>query len=84
MKVGGSPVNQFFSENRVASGSRSIMGMMREAGLVRKQPGSHTYKQATVARFYIPNLLNRELDVILPNQVCVAHSTKFSAQARWH
>ena len=59
-----SQVNQLFSESRGAAGSRSILGMMREdgvvigrfqvrslmreLGLVSKQPGSHAYKQATV------------------------------------
>ncbi len=54
-----------------SAGSRSILGMlrvdgvtigrfrvrrlMRELGLVSKQPGSHAYKQATVERPDIPN-----------------------------
>ncbi|MGY0523086.1 IS3 family transposase, partial [Pseudomonas aeruginosa] len=58
-----------------SAGSRSILGMlreegvtigrfrvrrlMRELGLVSKQPGSHAYKQATVERPDIPNRLNR-------------------------
>ena len=60
-----SQVNQLFSESRGAAGSRSIMSMlredgvvigrfqvrnlMRELGLVSKQPGSHAYKQATAS-----------------------------------
>lgn len=79
-----SRVNQLFTQSRGSAGSRSILGMlredgveigrfrvrrlMRELGLVSKQLGSHTYKQATVERPDIPNLLNREFDVQHPNQ----------------
>ncbi|MED5027796.1 IS3 family transposase, partial [Pseudomonas aeruginosa] len=71
-----SQVNQLFSQSRGSAGSRSILGMlreegvtigrfrvrrlMRELGLVSKQPGSHAYKQAMVERPDIPNRLNRE------------------------
>jgi len=95
-----SQVNQLFSESRGAAGSRSILGMMREDGvvigrfqvrslmrelrLVSKQPGSHAYKQATVERPDIPNLLNRELTVERPNQVWCDDITYIWAQGRWH
>ncbi|KAB0701327.1 IS3 family transposase, partial [Pseudomonas aeruginosa] len=77
--------NQLFSQSRGSAGSRSILGMlreegvtigrfrvrrlMRELGLVSKQPGSHAYKQATVERPDIPNRLNREFATEHPNQV---------------
>lgn len=95
-----SQVNQFFSESRGAAGSRSIMGMMRESGvmigrfqvrslmrelgLVSKQPGSHAYRSATVERPDIPNLLNREFTVERPNQVWCGDITYVWAQGRWH
>lgn len=66
-----SRVNELFSQSRGSAGSRSILGMlreegmtigrfrvrrlMRELGLVSKQPGSLAYKQATVERPDIPN-----------------------------
>jgi putative transposase len=37
--------------------------LMRELALVSKQRGSHAYKQATVERPDIPNILNWEFDV---------------------
>lgn len=65
-----SQVNQLFNQSRGSAGSRSILGMLREdgisigrfrvrrlireLGLVSKQPGSHAYKQATVERPDIP------------------------------
>ena len=80
-----SQVDQLFGESRGAAGSRSIMSMlredgvaigrfrvrslMRELGLVCRQPGSHRYKHATVERPDIPNLLNRKFAVGRPNQV---------------
>jgi putative transposase len=80
-----SRVNELFTQSRSAAGSRSIVsmmqedgeqigrfkvrGLMRELGLISKQPGSHAYKKATVERPDIPNTLNREFDVPEPNKV---------------
>ncbi|ELL4312161.1 TPA: IS3 family transposase [Pseudomonas aeruginosa] len=95
-----SQVNQLFSQSRGSAGSRSILGMlreegvtigrfrvrrlMRELGLVSKQPGSHAYKQATVERPDIPNRLNREFATEHPNQVWCGDITYVWAQGRWH
>ncbi|MEI0902619.1 IS3 family transposase [Pseudomonas aeruginosa] len=95
-----SQVNQLFSQSRGSAGSRSILGilreegvtigryrvrrLMRELGLVSKQPGSHAYKQATVERPDIPNRLNREFAVQRPNQVWCGDITYIWAQGRWH
>ncbi|MFG8318507.1 IS3-like element IS222 family transposase [Pseudomonas aeruginosa] len=95
-----SQVNQLFSQSRGSAGSRSILGMlreegvtigrfrvsrlMRELGLVSKQPGSHAYKQATVERPDIPNRLNREFATEHPNHVWCGDITYVWAQGRWH
>ncbi|MBH9547532.1 IS3 family transposase [Pseudomonas aeruginosa] len=95
-----SQVNQLFSQSRGSAGSRSILGMlreegvtigrfrvrrlMRELGLVSKQPGSHAYKQATVEQPDIPNRLNREFATEHPNQVWCGDITYVWAQGRWH
>ncbi|NRS57460.1 IS3 family transposase [Pseudomonas aeruginosa] len=95
-----SQVNQLFNQSRGSAGSRSILGMlredgvsigrfrvrrlMRELGLVSKQPGSHAYKQATVERPDIPNRLNREFTTERPNQVWCGDITYIWAQGRWH
>ncbi|MCF5058652.1 IS3 family transposase [Pseudomonas proteolytica] len=95
-----SRVNELFSQSRGSAGSRSILGMlredgvtigrfrvrrlMRELGLVSKQPGSHAYKQATVERPDIPNRLNREFAVQHPNRVWCGDITYIWAQGRWH
>jgi putative transposase len=78
-------VNQAFKISRGSAGSRTIKiklneqgieigrfkvrRLMAEAGLISKQPGSHVYKQATVERPDIPNVLNRQFDVDHTNQV---------------
>ncbi|MEQ0882228.1 IS3 family transposase [Pseudomonas aeruginosa] len=95
-----SRVNELFNQSRGSAGSRSILGMLREdgveigrfrvrrlmrdLGLVSKQPGSHAYKQATVERPDIPNRLNREFAVQRPNQVWCGDITYVWAQGRWH
>lgn len=50
-------------------GQLKVRGLMRELGLISKQPGSHAYQKTTVERPDIPNILNREFDVPAPNQV---------------
>ncbi|MBV4473623.1 IS3 family transposase [Pseudomonas botevensis] len=95
-----SRVNELFTQSRSAAGSRSIVSMMQEDGeqigrfkvrglmrelkLVSKQPGSHAYKQATVERPDIPNILNREFEVPAPNQVWCGDITYVWAQGKWH
>tara|TARA_R100000935_G_scaffold25172_1_gene44914 strand:+ start:336 stop:1193 length:858 start_codon:yes stop_codon:yes gene_type:complete len=94
-----SKVNQLFNESRSSAGSRTIMGSMREEGyqigrfkvrslmrdlgLVSKQPGRHAYKSATVERVDIPNHLNREFAVQAPNQAWCGDITYIWAQGRW-
>lgn len=86
-------------QSRGSAGSRSILGMlrergvtigrykvrslMREAGLVCKQPGKHAYKRATIERVDIPNTLNREFQVSGPNQIWCGDITYIWAHGRW-
>jgi putative transposase len=78
-------VKQVFKVSRGSAGSRTIKTklngqgidigrfkvsrLMAESDLVCKQPGPHAYKQATVERPDIPNVLNRQFDVDRANQV---------------
>lgn len=61
-----------------------VRGLMRELALVSKQRGSHAYKQATVERPDIPNILNREFEVLALNQVWCGDITYIWAQGTWH
>ncbi|MFQ1771304.1 hypothetical protein ACK37C_10970 [Aeromonas veronii] len=54
-------------------GRFKVRNLMKEAGLVSKQPGAHRYKVAQSERPDIPNLLAREFDVQQPNQVWRYH-----------
>lgn len=80
-----SRINELFSQSRSSAGSRSIVamlkdegtevgrfkvrGLMKEQGLISKQPGSHAYKKSTVERPDIPNILDRQFTVAAPNRV---------------
>ncbi len=92
-------VNEIFKCSRSAAGSRTIVGLlneqgitigrfkvrslMREAGLICKQPGPHKYKKATVERPDIPNELDRQFNVPRPNQVWCGDITYIWAGSRW-
>lgn len=57
---------------------------MNELGLICKQPGRHTYKQATVERLDIPNVLNRAFEPENANQVWCGDITYIWTGNRWH
>ena len=92
-------VNQKFTQSRGAAGSRTIKAMlnqddiqigrfkvsrlMKECGLSCKQPGSHSYKKATVERPDIPNKLDRQFTVKAPNKVWCGDITYIWAGNRW-
>ena len=65
-------------------GRFKVRRLMRELELVSKQPGSHTYKKATVERPDIPSILNPKFDVEAPNQVWCGDITYIWAQGKWH
>ncbi|WP_139329132.1 IS3 family transposase [Aeromonas hydrophila] len=89
-----------FKESRGSAGSRALMSMMRalghqigrfkvrrlmkEAGLVSKQPGAHRYQVARSERQDIPNHLAREFAAPQPNQVWCGDITYVWAGGRWH
>lgn len=92
-------IHQLFTQSRSAAGSRSLQGqlntegveigrfkvrrLMKELGLVSKQPGRHTYKQVTAERPDIPNVLNREFDVDTPDTAWCGDITYIWAGNRW-
>lgn len=57
--------------------------LMKEQGLVSKQPGPHAYKPATVEHLETPNRLNREFTVAAPDQVWCSDITYIWAGSRW-
>lgn len=95
-----SELRRLFKASRGSAGSRSLKSMMqelgyqvgrfkvrnliKEAGLMSKQPGSHAYKTAQVERPDIPNRLERQFDIAKPNQVWCGDITYIWAGSRWH
>lgn len=93
-------LSELFNSSRGSAGSRTLMGMLQEdghsigrfkvrrlmkaLGLISKQPGPHAYKTATVERPDIPNLLQREFDVVSPNTVWCGDITYVWAGNCWH
>ena len=90
---------EIFNASRQSAGSRSIVTklredgenigrfkvrrLMQEANLVSKQPKPPAYKVANEERPDIPNHLDRQFDVELPNQVWCGDITYIWAQDRW-
>ena len=72
-----------WQQHGIAIGRFKVTRLMEESGLVSKQPGKHGYKQVTVERPDIPNMLNREFAVSAPNQVWCGDITYLWAQGRW-
>ncbi|MBY4679139.1 IS3 family transposase [Marinobacterium arenosum] len=94
-----SEVRRLFTASRASAGSRTLAKLMRdeghqvgrfkirqlmkELGLICKQPGAHAYRAATSERPDIPNRLNRNFDVEAPNRVWCSDITYIWAGNRW-
>ena len=92
-------VSEIHQRSRRSAGSRTIVtkmkengeeigrykarSLMKEAGLVSKQPGPPAYKVARQERPDIPNHLNREFTVMSPNQVWCGDITYIWAGMAW-
>ena len=92
-------VSELFTRSRNSLGSRNMStllredgmnvgrfkarGLMKEMGLVSKQPGSHKYKKAVVEHLNIPNTLAREFAVTAPDKVWCGDITYIWAGSRW-
>ena len=57
--------------------------LMKNLGLVSKQPPNHSYKKAAQPHVEIPNKLNREFDVKHPNKVWCGDITYVWVGKRW-
>lgn len=56
-------------EQGIFIGRFKVRRLIKEQGLICKQPGPHAYKTATVERPDIPNRLQRQFDVEALNTV---------------
>ena len=71
------------NEFGISIGRFKVRRLMAELGLICKQPGPHAYKQATVERLDIPNVLNREFATSAPNQVWCGDITYVWNGSKW-
>ncbi|GGY12594.1 transposase [Litchfieldella qijiaojingensis] len=92
-------VNRRFSASRGAAGSRTMTAMlkesgisigrfkvrslMRELGLICRQPGPHAYRKATVERPDIPNHLDRQFNAQQPDLVWCGDITYVWTGVSW-
>ncbi len=67
--AGSRTIRTMLNEEGIEIGRFKVRRLMAEIGLICKQPGPHAYKQATVERPDIPNVLDRQFDVDHANQV---------------
>ena len=70
-------------EKGIEIGRYKVRSLMKEAGLISKQPGSHRYKTVEHERPDIPNHLNREFDVTEPNKIWCGDITYIWADRQW-
>lgn len=93
-------MTELFNASRGSAGSRTLQEqmhdigypigrfkvrrLMAEANLVSRQPGGHRYKRTGQAHVAIPNKLDRQFDVVSPNQVWCGDISYVWAGDRWH
>ena len=82
--AGSGPLRNMLQHSGIAIGRFKVRRLMRELGLVSKQPGAPVYRTATVEQPDIANRLNRAFAVAVPNQVWCGDITYVWAQGRWH
>ena len=64
-------------EEGIQIGRFKVRRWMSEINLISRQPGTHAYKQATVERPDIANVLDRAFDVSAPDEVWCATSRMY-------
>jgi len=81
--AGSRTIKTMLNNDGIEIGRYKVSRLMAEIGLISKQPGPHAYKQATVERLDIPNVLNRQFDVEAPDQVWCGDITYIWTGTRW-
>ncbi|WP_432695585.1 IS3 family transposase [Marinobacterium sp. YM272] len=81
--LGSRGICDFLASEGIVAGRYLVRRLMKESGLVCKQPGRHKYKRTTIEHVDIPNRLNREFDVLHPNQVWCGDITYIWTGSQW-
>ena len=80
---GSRSIRDFLKTEGIDVGRYLVRKLMKESGLISKQPGAHKYRKATAEHLDIHNLLNREFTVEQPNQVWCGDITYIWTGNRW-
>ncbi len=78
------PIVAMMQERGYHIGRFAVRGLMRGFGLMCKQHGPHKYRDATVERIDIPNILELEFDVPRSNPVWCGYIVYIRGLGRWH
>lgn len=71
-------------DENIKIGRFKVANLMKEQGLISRQPGKHAYKTANAERPDIPNRLDRQFDVEAPNKVWCGDITYVWTGSAWH
>lgn len=67
--LGSRGIRSALSNRGISAGRYLVRKLMRESGLVSKQPSQPKYSKSSVEYVAIPNMLNREFAPEAPNKV---------------
>uniref|UniRef100_A0A0Q9YSA6 Integrase core domain protein n=1 Tax=Candidatus Berkiella aquae TaxID=295108 RepID=A0A0Q9YSA6_9GAMM len=81
--AGSRTISKRLQFENVSVGRYKIRKLMKEIGLVSKQPGAHRYKPIRQEALIAPNLLKQEFKVHKPNQVWCSDVTFIWAGKQW-
>ena len=81
--IGSRGIRSILADEGVNAGRYLIRHLMKESGLICKQPGPHKYKRASVEHIEISNRLNRQFEVAAPNKVWCGDITYIWTGQRW-
>lgn len=81
--LGSRGICDYLAAEGIVAGRYLVRRLMKESGLVCKQPGHHKYKKSSVEHVNIPNQLNRKFDVSEPNHVWCGDITYIWTGSHW-
>lgn len=81
--LGSRAIRDTLANEGIVVGRHQIRRLMKESGLICKQPGPHRYRRATVEHVEIPNRLNRQFTVQQPNRVWCSDITYIWTGKKW-
>lgn len=80
---GSRGIRDFLKTEGIDVGRYLVRKLMKESGLISKQPGAHKYKKTGMEHVEINNLLNREFSAKQPNQAWCGDITYIWTGERW-